>query len=155
MPLLSRRERLRRSLDLPEGKPFPLERRQGPKPGALTNPAGNIPAQDPSAWAEDFHRWALSCCVWRERAFGGIGRLHTHFSEWAACHESVPCTRQVFEAIIGSQGLFLADGLVYGIILTADAEAIAQRESLTEGSKVVEADPNVQRHAVGQREAAK
>src|SRR5271157_2276455 len=27
---------------------------------------------DPRAWAEDFQRWALGCCVWRDRCFGGI-----------------------------------------------------------------------------------
>jgi hypothetical protein len=96
-----------------------------------------FPAHDHAAWAEDFHRWALGCCVYRDRCFGGIGALHTDFCQSTNAHESVPCTRVTFEALLRDHGLFFADGIVYGLLLkegwdarteALDATAEAQRK---------------------------
>jgi hypothetical protein len=58
-----------------------------------------VPLHDPAAWAGDFHEWVMTHCVLRDRCFGGIGCLHVHFCEWAST-ESVPCTRETFEALL-------------------------------------------------------
>ncbi len=55
-------------------------------------------SHNPSAWDEDFHRWALDRCVWRDRCFGGIGALHADFSEWSVAREDVLCTRNHIRA---------------------------------------------------------
>jgi hypothetical protein len=73
-----------------------------------------------SAWAEDFHRWALTRCVWHDRCFGGIGALHRDFCEWAIAHESPPCNRQTFERLLHEMGLLIADGLASGLVLRED-----------------------------------
>lgn len=91
-------------------------------PGQTQNFSDAIPIHDPAAWAEDFHRWALANCVYRDRCFGGIGCLHRDFGEWAVSHESVPCTRDVFEQLLRDAGFLFADGLVYGLILKEDWE---------------------------------
>jgi hypothetical protein len=84
-----------------------------------------ISAVDPFAWAEDFHRWALSRCAYRDRCFGGIGVLHRDFCEWAASHESVPCTRRTFEQLLSQSGFYFAEGMVSGLILRVDFEGAA------------------------------
>jgi hypothetical protein len=113
MPVISRRERLRRSLDLPEGLcVMSKESAAGAKEV--------IPPHDPAAWAEDFHRWMLERCVWRDRCFGGIGALHTSFCEWAISSHSVPCQRKTFERLLADAGFLVADGLVSGLISKAD-----------------------------------
>lgn len=78
------------------------------------------PGHDPFAWAEDFHKWALSKCVFRDRCFGGIWALHRDFCEWTISRESVPCRRMTFERLLADQGFLLADGFVSGLILRED-----------------------------------
>lgn len=121
-------------LGMPDGTPFPLAKatpEECPRPAEMASgemPLDEIkewdeqaiPAHDPAAWAEDFHRWAFGCCVYRDRHFGGIGALHTDFCQWTNAHESVPCTRMTFEALLRDQGFFFADGLVYGLLLKED-----------------------------------
>ena len=84
-------------------------------------------SHDPSAWAEDFHRWALARCVWRDRGFGGIGALHTDFSEWSIARDDVPCTRTTFERLLSDAGFFRADGLVSGLVLREDLWRLEDR----------------------------
>lgn len=66
---------------------------------------------------EDFQRWALDRCVYRNRCFGEIGALCGDFGEWAIAHDSVPCTRSTFEALLRAAGFLFADGLVSGLML--------------------------------------
>jgi hypothetical protein len=80
-----------------------------------------------SGWAEEFHRWALSRCVFRDRCFGGIGSLHCDWCEWQVSHNDVPASRVVFEGLLRDSGFLFADGLVYGLILGEDLWALEQR----------------------------
>lgn len=79
-----------------------------------------IPSHDPAAWVEDFHRWALNRCCFRDRCFGGIGALHMNFCDYQIARDEVPCQRSVFEALLRDAGFLFADGLVSGLILKAD-----------------------------------
>lgn len=83
----------------------------------------SAPADEPDAWREPFHAWALSECVFKDRCFGGIGCLHVHFCEWADAHNAVPCTRQTFEQLLTDAGYLHADGFVSGLILSEDWHA--------------------------------
>lgn len=114
------------------GDSLNLELTKPPKPTSVSfvssgsrqtqNFSEGIPAHDAAAWAEDFHRWALSNCVYRDRCFGGIGALHTNFCRWTLDHKSVPCRDETFEQLLRDAGFFFADGLVYGLVLKQDAE---------------------------------
>jgi hypothetical protein len=66
---------------------------------------------------EDFYRWALHRCVYHDRFFGDIRALCADFGEWAIAHDSVPCTRATFEALLRDAGFLYADGLVSGLVL--------------------------------------
>jgi hypothetical protein len=90
------------------------------------------PTHDPEAWMEDFHRWALDRCVYRDRCFGGIGALWSDFGEWAVGHSSVPCTRRTFELLLTDFGFFFAEGMIYGLILKADLWALDARPEASE-----------------------
>lgn len=118
-------------------KPFELPTNEPPKPskstfegfdGSSSGQTQNLSRvglyHDPRAWAEDFQRWALARCVYRDRCFGGIGALHTDFCEWAIVSESVPCQRRTFEVLLTESGFLLAEGLVSGLFLTADLWAL-------------------------------
>jgi hypothetical protein len=86
-------------------------------PGQTKNFSDGVLAGGSAAWAEDFHRWALSNCVYRDRRFGGIGALHTDFCRWTLSHDSVPCRDETFKRLLRDAGFFFADGLVYGLML--------------------------------------
>jgi hypothetical protein len=85
------------------------------------HPTSAPPAVNSFGWAEDFHRWALDHCVYRDRCFGGIGALHRDFCEWLIAHDEVPCTRQAFESLMDESGFFSVDGMVSGLILREDS----------------------------------
>lgn len=89
-------------------------------PGQTQNFSGIIPAHDPAAWTEDFHRWALVRCCFRDRCFGGIGALHADFCNHQIARNDVPCQRSVFERLLRDAGFLFADGLVSGLVLKAD-----------------------------------
>ena len=87
-------------------------------------PAFSMIEHDSANWLEDFHRWILDRCLYRARCFGGVGALHRDFCEWASEHQFVPCTRRTFERLLSDQGFLLAEGLVSGLFLRADYEAV-------------------------------
>jgi hypothetical protein len=68
--------------------------------------------------------WVNGCCSFRDRCFGCIGRLYVHYNEWCLVNTSLPCNRQTFEALLISEDFLCADGLVAGLILTEDLEAL-------------------------------
>jgi len=88
---------------------------------------------DPSFWNEDFFRWALDRCVYRDRCFCGVGALCADFGSWAVFHNTVPCTRRIFQELLENAGLFIADGLVYGLILREDLESLTSLQDAPEG----------------------
>jgi len=78
----------------------------------------------PEAWMEDFHWWALTQCVFRDRCFGHVRALLRDFCEWQLIRDEVPCTRSTFEVLLRDAGFLFADGLVYGLLLKADVLAM-------------------------------
>jgi len=77
---------------------------------------------DYEAWSEDFAAWRKERCAHREGRddWGGVGALLVDFGEWADTHNSLPCTRQVLEALLRDAGFYVVDGLVRGLVLLAD-----------------------------------
>jgi hypothetical protein len=91
--------------------------------------AQEMAMHDQTAWAEDFHRWAITQCVFQDRCFGGVRALLRDFCDWQVMRDEVPCTRRTFEALLRDSGFFFADGLVYGLLLKADVLAIETERS--------------------------
>jgi hypothetical protein len=87
-------------------------------------PPPAAPTLNPSPWAEDFHRWTLAQCVYHCRCFGAIGALHCGFCEWLVAHDEIPCSRQTFERLLDGCGFLSADGMVSGLILREDLDAL-------------------------------
>jgi hypothetical protein len=77
--------------------------------------------EDPEFWVLEFSHWAKEDCAFRDRCFGGLAFLHLCFSEWCS-RVSVPCGLETFEKLLRLEGLSVAEGLVYGLIVKADAE---------------------------------
>jgi hypothetical protein len=89
-------------------------------------PPDGMAIHDATAWAEDFHRWAISQCVFRDRCFGAISALFRDFADWQVIRHDVPCTCRTFERLLREAGFFFADGLVYGLLLKADVLAMEE-----------------------------
>jgi hypothetical protein len=86
--------------------------------------AGGMNVHEYTAWVEDFHHWALDRCAYRDRCFSGMGALHSDFCEWSITRGLVPCQRRVFDVLVDTAGFLSADGLVHGLLLRADVEAL-------------------------------
>ena len=80
--------------------------------------------QEPSFWADDFGRWALECCLFRDRCFGGVKALHNHFCDWCNAQGPPGCMLETFEALLEDEGFLLAGGLVSGLVLREDWETV-------------------------------
>jgi hypothetical protein len=85
--------------------------------------ASEIRAEDPSYWAEEFHEWARSACIFRDHCFGGLAYLHKSFSAWCI-RRSVPASRKVFEWLLRDQGFPVNGELVYGLLPAAEFLAL-------------------------------
>ena len=85
--------------------------------------------QPPEAEPEDYelglHRWAVSQCIFRERAWGGIGPLHLAYAVWCdQVGQDVPASRRTFENLLTAGGFEISDGFCYGLILKEDLWAM-------------------------------
>jgi recombination DNA repair RAD52 pathway protein len=87
--------------------------------------SGRMDSPDPRAWVEDFKRWSLEECVFRDRGFQSTSSLHLSFCTWTLSHKSVPCRRKEFESILAMEGFLEADGLVYGLMLACDVKSLS------------------------------
>jgi hypothetical protein len=58
---------------------------------------------------------------------GGVGPMMVDFGECAINHNSVPCTRLVLETLLRDAGFIVTDGMVQGLVLSVDLEAILMR----------------------------
>ncbi len=85
-----------------------------------------IPPDSPDAWRPDFARWRAERCVSRQGHddIAGIGCLLVDFAEWCAAHDTVPCTRATFERLLTDAGFRCAEGMVAGLVLRVDLEAV-------------------------------
>jgi hypothetical protein len=68
------------------------------------------------AWEKEFQAWAATNLRFDERQWLSIGYLHSQFCEWCSANESVPCTRQVFDALLSLEGFACDRGLVHGLV---------------------------------------
>ena len=82
---------------------------------------------DAEEWREPFVQWLNSTCAFHPRAFGGVAVLHLAYCEWEIARNGVPCTREVFERLLGELGFLLGEiegtMLVSGLAFRDDVEA--------------------------------
>ncbi len=137
MQLLSRRERLRRSLDLPDASEQIPAREPRPVPFSLVNldgrvpegiaKSGGIPTADPAEWREPFVQWLDSACAFHPRVFGGVAALHNAFCDWEILQGEVPCNPDTFERLLRELGFLIGEVggtmLVSGVAFREDVEA--------------------------------
>lgn len=86
-----------------------------------------FPNPTPAAWWEDFVRWTAENCAHREGKddWGGIGALLVDFAEWCVSRAAVPCwCRATFEQLLWDAGFRCDEGMVAGLVLRADLEAV-------------------------------
>jgi hypothetical protein len=74
------------------------------------------------AFEEKLDRWAMQCCVFRDRSFGGVKALHRDYFAWCIDHAmDLPCSPRQFTEWLIDQGFQLREnGLVYGLVLKSD-----------------------------------
>jgi hypothetical protein len=133
MSLVSRRERLRKAVELPNDPCVMSKESETETPQAATEGMSN---HSPDAWREDFIRWALDRCALRDdhEDSQSVGSLLIDFGEWCAGHDAVPAPRDVFEALVQDAGFQLKDGLAAGIVLKVDLEAVLCSQAAPETS---------------------
>jgi len=81
--------------------------------------------QDAADDSDSFGLWMLARCVYRDRAWGGVGALHLDLARWCAAQgRALPESRRAFTAELQAEGFAVTtDGLVYGLMLGEDLEA--------------------------------
>jgi hypothetical protein len=131
VPLLSRRERLRRSLDLPDTRDYASPKAPGPRPDrgnyeGIAQLDRALPA-NPEEWRESFLQWLDSACAFHPRVFGGVAALHDAYCEWEIASGDVPCNQDTFERLLAELGFLMGEVegtlLVSGLALRDDVEA--------------------------------
>jgi hypothetical protein len=92
--------------------------------------------QDAADDSDSFGLWMLARCVYRDRAWGGVGALHLDLARWCADHrQSAPESRRVFVESLQAEGFAVTtDGLVYGLMLGEDLEAIERSQTVPQAS---------------------
>jgi hypothetical protein len=92
--------------------------------------------QDAADDSDSFGLWMLARCVYRDRAWGGVGALHLDLARWCADHrQSAPESRRVFVESLQAEGFAVTtDGLVYGLMLGEDLEAIERSQTMPQAS---------------------
>jgi hypothetical protein len=70
--------------------------------------------------------WLLEQCVFKDRWWGGTGALYLSLARWCADHKRpMPESRRSFVAALQAEGFAVTtDGLVYGLTLREDLEAL-------------------------------
>lgn len=124
-PLLSRRERLRRAVELPVAPRTMSSVSFGSSiPGETQNISG--PEHAPAAWRADFDQWRAEKCIQRREPgdSGCIKSLWNDFVDWTLARERVPCVRPTFERLLTDAGFQLKNGMVLGLLLREDFESV-------------------------------
>lgn len=69
--------------------------------------------------------WMLARCVYRDRAWGGVGALYLDLARWCAEQgQPAPESRRAFVAALQAEGFAVdTNSLVYGLMLGEDSEA--------------------------------
>ena len=91
----------------------------------------DMPLEDPldDGWG----LWLLERCVYRDHCWGGAGALYLDLALWCVDYgRRVPASRRAFVAALQTEGFQVtSDGLVYGLILKADLEAVLHWQGVT------------------------
>lgn len=89
---------------------------------------------DIDPWREDFLRWLEGNCVSRpdREDSTSVSCLLINFCEWGTTHNSVPCSRPVFERLLMGSGFRLKDGLASPLLLKADLQVYADFREYTQ-----------------------
>jgi hypothetical protein len=128
-------------VDSPEGEPAKpseptFEGFEGATLDRMSNFPPAFPDHDPAEWQEDFTRWRATNCAHRDGKddWGGVGQLLVDFAEWCVARNAVPCRRATFERLLWDAGFRCAQGMVSGLVLRADLEAVLCYQAAPEGS---------------------
>jgi hypothetical protein len=99
--------------------------------------------------------WLLEKCVYRARCSGGMGGLHLDFARWCAAQcLTLPESRRSFVAALQAAGFAVtADGLVSGLVLREDVEAVFHTKAAPEDSQPPERPTAGKRRNAGRRRA--
>ena len=85
---------------------------------------GALGAGQTTSGAEQFSRWALAHCVFRDGCYGGVAALHKHLCAWCVERGRAVPSPSTFGALLADEGFTLTEfGLVYGLLLREDWEA--------------------------------
>jgi hypothetical protein len=114
MPTLSRRERLRRSLELPNELSV-MSKVSAPN---------HLMPYDPAEWREPVATWLESKCVRNRRCYSGVRCLHRAYIDWELSHGDVPCPIDEFERLIQKSGFLIVDAMATGLILQTDLDGV-------------------------------
>lgn len=100
---------------------------EGSTSGQMQNFSDAPPEHGPAEWRAPFAQWLDSVCVHDPRCWGGVGRLHVAFCEWAIAQDDVPCTRFTFECLLRESGFVIDEivevALVSGLTFREDFES--------------------------------
>jgi hypothetical protein len=93
---------------------------------------------EPAAYEEAFSRWIRERCVFRDRAWWGVGGLHRDYAVW--CDEvgqEVPCSLRTFKLLLKESSFNITDdGLVYGLAMIEDLKSLGSKMAPSETSKI-------------------
>jgi hypothetical protein len=102
---------------------------------------------------EGWGLWLLEQCTFRDRCFGGVGALYLSLARWCADHgRPVPESRAAFVAALQAEGFQVGSaGLVAGLVLKVDLDAVLHFQAAPEGSRPPERATTGQRRNTGRR----
>ncbi len=91
---------------------------EGDKSAPVQSPAVATEANK----SEDFTRWVLERCALRENHEDSqsVGSLQLDYIQWCYGHNTIPCSRETFEALLQDAGFVIRDSFAIGVILKAD-----------------------------------
>jgi hypothetical protein len=95
----------------------------------------------------------LEQCTFRDRCFGGVGALYLSLARWCADHgRPVPESRAAFVAALQAEDFQVGSaGLVAGLVLKVDLDAVLHFQAAPEGSRPPERATTGQRRNTGRR----
>ncbi len=99
--------------------------------------------------------WMLARCVYRDRAWGGVGALYLDLARWCAAQgRALPESRRAFTAELLAEGFAVTtDGLVCGLMLGEDSEAQERAQAAPEASGAPASPKAAKRRNAGRRRA--
>ncbi|MGA8910819.1 MAG: hypothetical protein WB524_24620 [Acidobacteriaceae bacterium] len=97
--------------------------------------------------------WLLARCIYRDRCAGGMGGLHLDFARWCTAQGlTIPESRRTFVAALQAAGFAVTtDGLVSGLVLREDVQAVFRTQAAPEASGPPERATAGKRRNAGRR----